>query len=91
MVSHRTGDEVRRNRRDCGIEIAGHRVVVAARVLDRVFNDGKLLLKIPESSRCLELRVRFNRYTQSAQRRRELALCLRARRGAGALRGDSSR
>ena len=91
VITHGAGDHVRRNRRDRGIEIAHDGVVVAPGALDSLFYSSELCLEIAESARRLELRVGFDRHSESAQRGRELALGLRARGGAGALRGDCFR
>ena len=66
VITHGTGDEVRRNRGDRGIEIARDGVVVAPGILDSVFYSSELCLQIAESAGGLELRVGFDRDSKSA-------------------------
>src|SRR5687768_6557539 len=56
-IPHRPGDEVRRNRRDRGVEIAHDGIVVPAGVLDSLFYGCELRLEIAESAGGLELRI----------------------------------
>src|SRR5438445_13249047 len=81
LVAHRSREEVGRERGDCGIEVAHDGIVVAPRVLDCVFYGSELRLKITESARRLQLRIRFDGDGKTAQRVGELRLGLRAMRG----------
>src|SRR4029077_5588697 len=74
VITHWAGDQVRRNRRDRGVEISYDGVVVAPRVLDSVFYGSELCLEVAESARRLELRVSFHRNGESLKGRRELIL-----------------
>src|SRR5258706_1593764 len=88
VVAHRPGDQVGWNRRDCRIEIPHDRVVVAPRVLDRLFYGCDLCREIADSVRCLELRICLHRHSESAERRRKLVLSQCTLRRTRALRCD---
>ena len=54
--------------RDLRVEVANHGVVIAARVLDAVFNLIESLLKLRETLDCAKLRVGFGEREDLAQR-----------------------
>src|SRR5580765_3896131 len=80
-------DEIRRELRDARVQVANDRVVVAARVLDRVLDLPEARLELREALRGAELRVRFREREHLAERARELALRLGLRRGTGRAHG----
>src|SRR5580693_6043190 len=66
-VEH-AGENVRGEYLNLGIEVAHHRVVVATRVLDRVFRVAQRALQLGELFRCLQLRIILGHGEQALQR-----------------------
>src|SRR5437899_4251726 len=74
--AERAGDQVRGELPDAGVQVAHHRIVVAARVLYRVLDLAEAGLQLREVLRGAELRVRLGEREDVAQRLRERALRL---------------
>src|SRR5213594_2721619 len=65
------GDQVRGELRDARVQVAHHRVVVAARVLHRVLDQAEARLELREVLRGAELRVGLGEREELPQRLRE--------------------
>src|SRR6266850_1284583 len=74
-------DLVRREAVDRGVEVADDRVVVAARVLDRLLDLGQRRLEIAEVLVGLEVGIRLGEREELAERAGQLVLGLRPRLG----------
>src|SRR6202030_2474213 len=91
LKSEHIGEDIRRELLNLGVQVADHGVVIAPRVLYRIFDLSERSLQRCEALNSSKLRICFRKCKQTLQRAGKHVLCLRLVAGAGRGHGAIAR